>query len=131
MADRQRVHDPNLGSQLKAIREEAGFTQEELADLIGVNRTQVSRIEKGTRSTGFALVQKWYRACGYELDAVQVGDPSESLSVIEALAGIADDDVADITRILVAWPRLSERAKGRIIGFIDAFDEAELHASKR
>lgn len=37
----------NLGQRLKAARESAGFTQESLAELIGVSRTAVARWESG------------------------------------------------------------------------------------
>ncbi|MEO0600372.1 MAG: helix-turn-helix transcriptional regulator [Myxococcota bacterium] len=121
-SNRPRIHDPSLGSTLKALRIEAGKSQGELAEELGVDRTTISRIEQGTRSTGFALVQKWYRACGYELDAIQIGEPHESLSVMESLAQIPDEDRADVTRFLVAWPTLSERAKGRLIGFLDGYE---------
>lgn len=35
---------------LRAVREKAGLTQEQLAELVGVKRTAINKIEAGTRS---------------------------------------------------------------------------------
>lgn len=122
MADTTREYDPSLGRQLREIREEAGFTQEQLGQLLGISRVQISRIEKGSRSTGFAMVRKWYRACGYELDAVQVGDPETSMKVIEALAELPPEYVDEVTTIILAWPRFNDRTRARILGIAEGLD---------
>lgn len=122
--DNKRVIDPSLGEQLRAIREEAGFTQSQLAEILGVNRTQVSRIEKGTRSTGYATVRKWYQACGYELDAIQVGTPDQSLRVAEALAELPNEYLDDVIEIIIAWPKAPDRTRGRILGLLEAIPRA-------
>jgi transcriptional regulator with XRE-family HTH domain len=38
-----------LGAHLKALREVAGFTQEELATIAGLSRARVSALERGER----------------------------------------------------------------------------------
>ena len=40
--------DASLGAAIKHFRQEAGLTQAELADLAGLNRTYLSRLEQGT-----------------------------------------------------------------------------------
>ena len=44
-----------FGARLKALREAAGFTQEELATIAGLSVHAVSALERGERRTGAAL----------------------------------------------------------------------------
>ena len=47
-----------IGSTLRALREAAGLTQEELADKAHVNRTLVGRYERAERNIGVLTIQK-------------------------------------------------------------------------
>lgn len=47
-----------LGENIRKIRELKGFSQQNLADEIGVDQKTVSRIEKGTLSPKFELLVK-------------------------------------------------------------------------
>src|SRR6188474_2129963 len=44
-----KVGAPGFGAQLKALREAAGFTQEELATIAGLSVHAVSALERGER----------------------------------------------------------------------------------
>ena len=123
MAEEKRIIDPGLGAQLRAIREEAELSQRELGQLLGITRPTVSRIESGTRSTGFATVRAWYRACGYELDAVQVGSPEQSLRIATALAELPPEYLDDVVQVIIAWPLASDRLRGRILGLLEALGD--------
>lgn len=46
-----------FGENLKRIRQEKGFTQEKLAFSIGVEISQISRIERGILNTSISLVE--------------------------------------------------------------------------
>ncbi len=50
MADRSfRVYSPeSFGLAIRHYREQAGLTQQELADLTGIDRTYLLRLERGT-----------------------------------------------------------------------------------
>lgn len=115
--------DRALGKQLREIREEANLTQDQLGKKLGISRVQVSRIESGARSTGVETVRRWYRECGYELDAVEVGTPEQATSLAVAVANLPEGQLDAIIEIVRAWPQLSERRRGRILGLIEA-DEA-------
>ena len=39
----------NIGDSIKRIRENRGLTQQQVADLIGMHRSNYSKIEKGQR----------------------------------------------------------------------------------
>jgi transcriptional regulator with XRE-family HTH domain len=43
------------GPQLRALRDSAGYTQQELADALGVDRVSVNRWEQGARTIPLAI----------------------------------------------------------------------------
>lgn len=55
------------GTQLKALRKEAGYTQEELALRVGISRETVSAIENEKPETmnniGVEIISKWWSIC--------------------------------------------------------------------
>lgn len=44
------IDKKKIGAQLLDLRKSRGWTQEYVADRVGVNRSTVSNIERGTRS---------------------------------------------------------------------------------
>lgn len=52
-----------IGEAIKKARQSKNLTQEELGAMIGVKKSQVSRIEKGSNIT-FATMAKIFRAMG-------------------------------------------------------------------
>lgn len=55
------------GEQLKALRKEAGYTQEDLALRVGISRETVSAIENEKPETmnniGVEVISKWWSIC--------------------------------------------------------------------
>lgn len=47
-----------LGSNVRRLREEAGWSQEDYADRAGIHRTYVSDIERGERNPTIAVLEK-------------------------------------------------------------------------
>ena len=47
-----------LGSNLKRLRNEKGWSQEEFADRAGIHRTYVSDIERAARNPTITIVEK-------------------------------------------------------------------------
>ena len=47
-----------LGSNLKRLRNENGWSQEEFADRAGIHRTYVSDIERAARNPTITIVEK-------------------------------------------------------------------------
>lgn len=52
----------NFGNKIKAKRIERGYTQEEFASLVGIDRAQISKIESGLVDPRFTTVVKMIRA---------------------------------------------------------------------
>nr|WP_217443242.1 helix-turn-helix transcriptional regulator [Burkholderia diffusa] len=61
----QVLTDPTrLRDQLYALRKRAGFSQTELAKLLKIDQSNLSKIERGVRSLDFFGYIDWCRACG-------------------------------------------------------------------
>lgn len=69
------VHHPRyvaLRNHLKAMREGAGMTQNQLADALGVTQSFVSKIERGERYVDVLFYMDWCRSCALDpSDAMQ------------------------------------------------------------
>ncbi|MDO4338269.1 MAG: helix-turn-helix transcriptional regulator [Eubacteriales bacterium] len=73
-----------LGSRIKALRTANNFTQEQVADRIGVSRQKYARIESGVNSI--------------------------TLDILSKIAGVFGVTVGDITRVLDETPVVAYRA---------------------
>lgn len=51
-----------VGQNLRRVREEAGYSQEDLADRAGLHRTYVSGVERGVRNPTVTVLEKLARA---------------------------------------------------------------------
>jgi len=56
-----------LGRALRALRDRAGITQEQLAARLQMDPTYISRIERGRRGVQWLTVQRFLRALGADL----------------------------------------------------------------
>ena len=73
-----------LGGRIKALRSAANFTQEQIADQIGISRQKYARIESGTNNI--------------------------TLDVLAKIANVLEVQVGDITRVLDETPVVQYRA---------------------
>ena len=60
--------DFKIGVILKQAREEAGLTQEQLADRVGTQKTAISRIENHAEDIKLSTIQKVAKALGKSLE---------------------------------------------------------------
>ncbi|MGB0930597.1 MAG: helix-turn-helix domain-containing protein [Chitinophagales bacterium] len=51
-----------IGEMIKKTRQERNLTQEELGKLIGVQKAQISKLEKGTKNVTIATILKVFQA---------------------------------------------------------------------
>lgn len=73
-----------LGSRIRALRSAKNFTQEQVADRIGVSRQKYARIESGVNSI--------------------------TLDILSKVAEVLDVTIGDITRVLDETPIVAYRA---------------------
>ena len=73
-----------LGSRIKALRTAKNYTQEQVADNLGISRQKYARVENGTNSI--------------------------TLDILTKIAEMLDVTVGDITRVLDEEPAVAYRA---------------------
>jgi transcriptional regulator with XRE-family HTH domain len=57
----------HLIDRLLSMRTRAGLTQEQVAERMQTQKSNVSRLEKGNSNPSWATLSKYARACGFEL----------------------------------------------------------------
>lgn len=73
-----KIHTPlELSAFVRQARQQAGLTQAQLAERIGVRRLWVVRFEKGTAEVEFGTVMRALRALGIALDVTVPGVPAD------------------------------------------------------
>jgi len=65
MGERERI-----GKRIRQLREERGMLGKELAELVGIDPANLSRMEKGTYSAGLDILCRIASALGKKLDMV-------------------------------------------------------------
>ena len=84
-----------LGSRIKALRSAKNFTQEQVADQIGVSRQKYARIESGINSVTLDILSKVAEVLG-----VTVGDITRVLDETPVVAYRAGEEGASSKKIL-------------------------------
>ena len=51
-----------LGKMIKSVRKERHLTQEQLGNLVGVNKSQISKLERNTKNVTIETILKVFRA---------------------------------------------------------------------
>lgn len=51
-----------LGEMIKSVRKERNLTQEELGELVGVQKAQISKLERSTKNVTIETILKVFRA---------------------------------------------------------------------
>ena len=62
-----------IGQRIADLRKEKGMTQQGLADIVGMQRNHISRIEAGKYSVGFDTLQSIAEALGMTVDIIDPG----------------------------------------------------------
>ncbi len=57
-----------LGQTIKQVRQERNLTQEQLGDLVGVQKAQISKIENSVKNARFETILKVFDALGAKVN---------------------------------------------------------------
>ncbi len=68
----------NLIDQLVTMRTSAGLTQEEVANKLGTNKSNISRLEHGKGNPSWNTLNKYAAACGFRVKLEAVEDSRAS-----------------------------------------------------
>jgi transcriptional regulator with XRE-family HTH domain len=100
----------NISKRIKQIREEKGYTQQQMADLINMHRSNYSKMESGQREISIDALQKVAKHFSLTLDElvnakgkIPVEEKSEDKTTIEQVKLINEldpDDKAMVFRLI-------------------------------
>lgn len=107
-----------FGARLAALRKEAGYTQQQLADEIGVSRRVVAYYEGETEHPPASLLVDLAQALGRSTDALLGVSPTKKAGQTATISTRWERRVRQIER-------LDARPKQQIMTFIDAILTAE------
>ena len=65
------MNNNTIGNNIRALRENAGFTQNSLAKFMNVDQSLVSKIEKGERSLSSDMLEKLSALFGVTVDQLE------------------------------------------------------------
>lgn len=65
-AKARHIDTVRLGRAVKELRKRAGFTQQELADKVGLHRTSVARLEAGRHDVAASTLPALAKALGVD-----------------------------------------------------------------
>lgn len=89
-----------LGSRIKTLRNVKNYTQEQIADQIGISRQKYARIENGANSI--------------------------TLDILSKISAVLDVTVGDITKVLDEAPTIAYRAGNEKISSEKIFEMLDL-----
>lgn len=70
---KEELHDYFVGEAIKKARQAQHLTQEQLGERIGVQRAQISRLEKGKSVITLPTMRRVFRALGIESGTLELG----------------------------------------------------------
>lgn len=99
MEERKSIRMAEAGSRFKSVRIENGFTQEQMAEFLGVDRTLIAKFEKGERSLGVSLLEKACRLFGCTLAALDGRQEYTPLAVAFRAKELTVEDMDAISKV--------------------------------
>lgn len=88
-----------VGENLKKIREFSGFTQKQIAEAIGIERSAYSNYEAGTRDVPYDVLEKISNIFGCEPYILFEDDVLADNEILAAAFRISDLDESDLKEI--------------------------------
>ena len=62
--------------QLLTMRQQAGLTQQQVAERMGTKKSNISRLERGNSNPGWSTLTSYAKACGFQLALVATAESS-------------------------------------------------------
>jgi len=103
----------HIGITLKTLREEKGLTQQQVADLVHMHRSNYSKVEKGERDLSLESVNVVAKYFGYTIDQLVNFDGN-----IPEEVTIEDKSLIEQVRLI---EELEEEERNMVFKMIDTF----------
>ncbi len=88
----------NIGNRLKNLREKFGFTQEDIAKLLGVQRLVITSMELGKRKITASELYLLSKIYGLSMEELYTGEDREKLDskYLRLINELSDKDKEDV-----------------------------------
>jgi transcriptional regulator with XRE-family HTH domain len=130
---RKTHHRKALADQVRRQRVRVNWTQDDLADRLGVDRRQVDRLEQGKASTGLEVIEALAEAFGITSLAFVYSTVSPELNLsapsaldASALAQFSRAEIAERYQLSLSRPGLAE-----LVEDASALPDQKLNAAKQ
>ena len=116
-----------IGERIRGLRLDAGMTQEELAQKIGLKKQNISRYENSHVEPNIRTAKRIAEALGVSLEEMAVGVTvsetpiSSELEQFSSAAILTEDE----QELLAKYQQLTELNKGRVLQQIDTLIESQ------
>ena len=114
-----------LGDRLREIRKKFGYTQKEIADFLGVDRSTYTFYETGNTTPAIITLTKLAQFYGMTID-VLVGVKTEKTSSFKLSTAFADEIITDDDneqKLLELYRNLPEEKKKAVLDMLRALTE--------
>lgn len=104
-----------IGANIQVAREQAGYTQERLSEILGLSPNHMSAIERGVSAVSLDALRTMCNLFGISADAIIFGKQAASSEVniiAQQLARIKPEYQPQVNKILSALLELSAIAQG-------------------
>ena len=114
---------PIMSNKLKELRKNSALTQQDIAEVIGVDRSSYSYYENGKASPSFQVLIKIAKVFNVTLDYIVFGDDSKTVQPTAALS----DNYSSYSKV-DSFVNLSDSEKNLIMysRLLDADSQADL-----
>ena len=103
-----------LGSRIKALRTARNYTQEQVADRLGISRQKYARIEKGLNSITLELLTKIAETLDVTVsDITRVLDEEPAIAYRSGTEGVCSEKIFDMLDLFYANKHLYTRLQHR------------------
>lgn len=100
----------NIGDRIADLRKEAGMTQQQMAEIVGISRPSLAKIENSQRAISLEEGDTISKALGISLDSLISHDDIQKEEVSFAKAfktkGMNDNNLAEITKFELLFDAL-------------------------
>lgn len=109
-----------LGPVLRSARIAKGYSQEQLAEALGIGQPQVSAIEIGRRKPSLGVLEKWVDLCDADLEVRTPADVTHEHVLVEAMKGASPEEMVRAVRLVRALRELHAEDQERETWMLEA-----------
>lgn len=99
----KRDINKRIGANIKAARIDARYTQEKLAELVGITPNHLGAVERGVSGVSFDTVEKLCRVFGVSADCLLFGNPETddfTMELIRRVGSVPEEYKPQVRKLL-------------------------------